>query len=398
MNVTDSQGRLIEAQRQLQLEQQRAAELPNENLSPAEFRSKADGMRQKIEDLKAEIFIYEQIEAREQQSANEEGNRRAAANAAGKRFKKDTLFSNAMKDIFEGRSNAATVIPMGTEQRTMTSSTAAPIIKTGLYEETIFAPLAGSALERMGVEIIDIDNESMKVAKVNFTGMGDINPFTEAENIAVSTITLTGMDVNLTNRGVIVKVKNNLLRGEITQRTEDIVKRAVADKIQQELLYELLVGKTNGFGGLDAFIGIQTVDAGGAKLTTWEKIIAAHTKILDYNGDVSNISALVPPVVFEQVQGFKDTTGQFLMPPPGIKDMTMIPCSIIKKDYGVGNNRTRVYMGNFFGVKIFMAGLYELKSEHRYLEEDVTAFRIVVRAQMQVHIPEHIVRIENIAL
>lgn len=368
------------------------------DLSKDEFLAKFNEMSKELDVVRSKMRIEEEREAEDQRAATEEGRRREQGRNREQRMNSEEMFSTAMKNIVEGRSTSATVIPMGVEQRTMTSSTAAPIIKKGLYEETIFAPLAGSALEKMGVEVIDIDNESMKVAKVNFSGMGDINPYTEAETVGISTITLTGMDVDLTNRGVIVKVKNNLLRGDITLRTEEIVKKAVADKIQQELLYELLVGKSNGFVGLDSFPGIQTVDTGNAKLTTWEKMISSYTKILDYNGDISSIAALVPPTVFEQVQGFKDTTGQFLMPPPGIKDMALIPCSIIKKDYGVGTNRTRAYMGNFSGVKVFMAGVYELKSEHRYLEEDVTAFRVVVRAQMQVHIPEHIVRIENIAL
>ncbi|HOY20341.1 MAG TPA: phage major capsid protein [Haliscomenobacter sp.] len=368
------------------------------NLSKDEFLTRFNQLSKDKDVVRSKIRIESEREEEEQRAANEEGLRRERGHASEKRMNSEEMFSTAMQGIVEGRSNSALVIPMGLEKRTMTSATAAPIIKTGLYEETIFAPLAGSALEKMGVEMINIDNENTKVAKVNFTGMGDINPYTEAENVGISTLTLTGMDVNLTNRGVIVKVKNNLLRGTIELRTEEILRKAVADKLQQELLYELLVGKANGFGGLDSFAGIQTVDAANVKLSTWEKFISAYTKVLDYNGETSNIAALIPPVVFEQVQGFKDTTGQFLMPPPGIKDMAMIPCSIIKKDYGVGTNRTRVYLGNFSGVKVFMAGMYELKSEHRYLEEDVTAFRVVVRAQMQVHIPEHIVRIENIAL
>jgi len=368
------------------------------NISKDDFLARANELAKERDVIQSKIIIEQEREADEQRAANEEGRRREQGRDREQGISNEEMFSTAMKGIVEGRSQSATVIPMGLEKRTMTSATAGPIIKTGLYEETIFAPLAGSSLEKMGVEMINIDNENTKVAKVNWTGMGEINPFTEAENVGISTLTLTGMDVDLTNRGVIVKVKNNLLRGTIELRTEEILRKAVAEKLQQELLFELLVGKTNGFVGLDNFAGIQTVDAANVKLSTWEKFTSAYTKVLDYNGETSNISALIPPVVFEQVQGFKDTTGQFLMPPPGIKDMAMLPCSIIKKNYGAGTNRTRVYLGNFSGVKIFMAGLYELKSEHRYLEEDVTAFRVVVRAQMQVHIPEHIVRIENIAL
>lgn len=389
---------LVNLQREENRLNEELRKLSEARMSPDEFLAKFNEMSKEKDVIRSKMRIEQEREDDDQRAANEEGRRREQGNAREQRMSKEEMFSTAMKGIVEGRSESATVIPMGLEKRTMTSATATPIIKTGLYEETIFAPLAGSALEKMGVEMIEIDNENTKVAKVNFTGMGEMNPFTEAENVGISTLTLTGMDVELTNRGVIVKVKNNLLRGTIELRTEEILRKAVADKLQQELLFELLVGKTNGFSGLDSFAGIQTVDAANLKLSTWEKFITAYTKVLDYNGEISNISALIPPVVFEQVQGFKDTTGQFLMPPPGIKDMNMIPCSIIKKNYGAGTNRTRVYLGNFSGVKIFMAGVYELKSEHRYLEEDVTAFRVVVRAQMQVHLPEHIVRIENIAL
>ena len=389
---------LISLQREENKLNQELRSLGEQKMSNDDFLAKFTDLSKERDVLRSKIRIEEEREEDEQRAATEEGLRREQGRAREQRVNEEEMFSTAMKGIIEGRSNSATVIPMGLEKRTMTSATSGPIIKTGLYEEHIFAPLAGSALEKMGVEMIDIDNENTKVAKVNFTGMGDINPYTEDDNVGISTLTLTGMDVNLTNRGVIVKVKNNLLRGSIELRTEEILRKAVSEKIQQELLFELLVGKTNGFSGLDNFVGIQTVDAANVKLTTWEKFTSAYTKVLDYNGEISNISALIPPVVFEQVQGFKDTTGQFLMPPPGIKDMNMIPCSIIKKNYGAGTNRTRVYLGNFSGVKIFMAGVYELKSEHRYLEEDVTAFRVVVRAQMQVHLPEHIVRIENIAL
>lgn len=306
-----------------------------------------------------------------------------------------TGFAKAMKEQFEGRSDQSVV---SFEKRALNSTSGASLIGQTVEKDAVFAPLAGSVLQRIGVEIVDVENEQTKVAKVDFNGLTAINPYTEGQNITIGELSLVALPTNLTNRGTIIKVHNNLLRGLVTVRTENILMRAIAEKIQQELLYELLIGKANGFTGLDNIVGVQTVDAANAQIGNWSKFVSAFTKVLDYNGGTENISAVIPPVVFEQVQNLKDTNNQYLAPPPGLKDMKMIPCSIIKKDYGVTNNRTRVYLGDFSAVKILMEGTYMLKAEQRYLEEDVTAFRLVTRADMQLHIPEHIIRIENIAL
>ena len=379
---------LIKARQELEAERKKSRDLLSEQLSEAEFTKRANVLREKISALEAKIYILEDEDNEQRKEAKKEGERRGKKGI-------EPIFARSMQEMYQGKGEMKVQIPI--EKRALNSTSGSGLLGVTINDDgDVFAPLAGSVLEQIGVEIIDVENETTKVAKVDFDGMSSLNPYNETDTITVGGLTLEAVVTNLTNRGVIIKVHNNLLRGNVTERTERIVRQAIADKVQEELLRELLIGKAKGFTGLDSISGIQTVDAGNAVISNWEKFVSGYTKILDYNGSIANISAVIPPVVFAQVQNLKDSSNQYLVPPPGLKDMKMIPCSIIKKDYGVGTDRTRVYMGDFSAVKILLEGSYLLMSEHRYLEEDVTAFRVVVRADMQLHIPEHIVRVENI--
>lgn len=380
---------LIKARQELEAERKKSRDLLNEQLSEVEFTKRANVHSEKIRALEARISILEDEDNEQRKAAKK------AAERLGSTKDFEPIFARSMQEMYQGKGEMKVQIPI--QKRALNSTSGSSLLGITINDDgDIFAPLAGSVLEQIGVEIIDVDNETTKVAKVDFDGMSNFTAFSETDTIPVGNLTLEAVQTNLTNRGVIIKVNNNLLRGRVTHRTEQIIRQAISDKIQEELLRELLIGKTKGFTGLDSIVGIQTVDAGNAVISNWEKFVSGYTKILDYNGSIANISAVIPPVVFEQVQNLKDSSNQYLVPPPGLKDMKMIPCSIIKKDYGVGTDRTRVYMGDFSAVKILLEGNYLLMSEHRYLEEDVTAFRVIVRADMQLHIPEHIVRAENI--
>lgn len=379
-------------------------QLMDELVSFNEKRGKeqfSDSENKRFNEIAKELSALD-VKLEEAKATEAEQDKRAGLMAGGvyedQKLLQGFSFARAMQDQIGGKGDAVVRIP-GTNRRTLNSTNSAVLISEKHDESgAIFAPLAGSVLEKMGIEVIDVENEGTKVAKVDFDSVSSIAPYTEAQNVNVGTMNLVAVNTNLTNRGIILKVKNNLLRGVLTSRTENIIRRAIADKIQQELLFELLIGKANGFTGLDNFPDIQTVDAGGTALSSWGKVVSAYTKILDYNGETDRISAVIPPVVFEQMQNFKDTTNQYLAAPPGLKNMKVIPCSIIKKDYGAQTNKTRIYVGDFSGVKILMEGMYSLQSEHAYFEEDSTGFRIVVRADMQLHFPEHIVRVENVGV
>lgn len=379
---------LIKARQELEEQRKSLRGLLNEKLSDVEFKKRADAQKEKIFALESKISILEYEDNEQRKEAKKEGERLSRAKGM------EPIFARSMQEMYQGKGEMKVEIP--TQKRALNSTSGASLLGVAINDEDVFAPLAGSVLEQMGVEVVDVENETTKVAKVDFGAMSNLTAYNETDTIPVGDLTLTPVTMNLTNRGVIIKVHNNLLRGKVSQRTEEIIRRAIADKVQEELLRELLIGKTKGFTGLDSIAGIQTVDAGNAVISNWEKFVSGYTKILDYNGSIANISAVIPPVVFGQVQNLKDSSNQYLVPPPGLKDMKMIPCSIIKKDYGVGTDRTRVYMGDFSAVKILLENTYLLMSEHRYLEEDMTAFRVVVRADMQLHIPEHIVRVENI--
>ena len=380
---------LIKARQRLEAERKILRGLLNEQLSDVEFKKRADAHKEVIGALESKISILEYEDNQQRKEAKKEGERLSSAKGM------EPIFARSMQEMYQGKGEMKVQIPI--QKRALNSTSGASLLGVTINDDgDVFAPLAGSVLEQIGVEIVDVENETTKVAKVDFDGMSNLTAYNETDTIPVGGLTLQAVTTNLTNRGVIIKVHNNLLRGNVTLRTERIVRQAIADKVQEELLCELLIGKAKGFTGLDSIAGVQTVDAGNAVISNWEKFVSAYTKILDYNGSIANISAVIPPVVFGQVQNLKDSSNQYLVPPPGLKDMKMIPCSIIKKDYGVGTDRTRVYMGDFSAVKILLESTYLLMSEHRYLEEDVTAFRVVVRADMQLHIPEHIVRVENI--
>jgi len=69
----------------------------------------------------------------------------------------------------------------------------------------------------------------------------------------------------------------------------------------------------------------------------------------------------------------------------------------VKLNYGAGTDETRLYVGDFSTVKLGIEGRYEMRLDQTFAADDMTGFAMVVRADMQLFHPEHIVRIENVA-
>ena len=98
--------------------------------------------------------------------------------------------------------------------------------------------------------------------------------------------------------------------------------------------------------GLDNVSGVQTVAAGGA-LTTYAKINEAIKKLLAANVRLENIGGIMSPRVWQMIANMQDSTGQPINPPKALLDMPMHTSTAVLENYGVGNDETRVYLGDF---------------------------------------------------
>lgn len=157
--------------------------------------------------------------------------------------------------------------------------------------------------------------------------------------------------------------------------------------------------------GLDNVANVQTVAAGGA-IVDYSKHIEAVRKLLAANVVRENITGIMSPKAWEQIQTLRETidvnedpTGQHFLMPPGIVDLRQYVSSAVLEDYGTDPNfTTRIYLGDFSNMLIGMSGPRVQILKERYADEMTTGFLVHLRIDMQVVRPTAFCRIEGIAV
>ena len=305
------------------------------------------------------------------------------------------LFSGKTTTITEG--NIGEFVDL--ERRDFNSTTGAATVQNPFLSPAsgiIFDPIYSTVLKALGFDIFDLVANHYKYPKV--TGYPTGGFYTESEPIPTGDPMVDSVQFTAKNWGLLIKVHNNLLR-DAGPLSDAIIQGVFTRAIELMFLSSALYGSTGdgSFVGLDNAPNVQTLSAGSAPLTDYDLIAQAGEMVMSANGMPDNISSVMHPKVWRQLQLAKDTTGQQLVKPNGLANWPMRNSTTVKLDYGAGSDETRVYVGDFSTVKLGIEGRYEMRLDQTFAADDVTAFAMVVRADMQLFHPEHIVRIEDVA-
>lgn len=285
------------------------------------------------------------------------------------------------------------------EKRAINSTSGSDTIQNPFLSpaaSVIFDPIYNSVITQLGVDVFDLEANYFKYPKVS--GYPVLAVYGEADVIPVADPTITSVQFDVKNYGVLVKVHNNVLR-DAGEMTDAIIQGVFMRAIEQMFLTQALYGASASgqFVGLDTAAGVQTVAGGGAILANYDLIVNAVEKALSANADPSKIAAIMHPKVWAQLQKAKDSTGQMLALPSGLAGYPLLNSTAVKTNYGVGTNETKVYVGDFSTVKLGVEGRYEMRLDQTFAASDTTAFALVVRADMQLFHPEQIARIDAVA-
>jgi HK97 family phage major capsid protein len=366
-----------------------------------EERTRFDALKKDIDQLNEDIDTYLVMETEEREAATTEAGSRRPAGHRPQTTSRARPFADYARALFDGRATKIDQDNAGEfskpERRTSNSTTMAGGIQNPLIgSDAIYTSLAQNYLAQLGVDVFDLKANYYQLPKV--TGYTALTGFTEAQDIPLADPTIVPVKFTAKNYGVLVKVHNNVLRdaGPMAEQIiQGIFDRAVQDMFIKEILYG--TAGANGVTGLDTFAGVQTVDAASAILTDYSLLTNAAQKALTANATIDQIGYLMHPIAWEQLQSAADSTGQPLVMPRGLDGRPMAVSTAVKINYGGTTDETRIYAGNWNTVKLGLEGRYEMRLDQTFAASDITAFAVVVRADLQVFEPTQLAIIANIA-
>jgi HK97 family phage major capsid protein len=283
----------------------------------------------------------------------------------------------------------------GAMKRAVTSTSASSTIQDpNVTGEVILKPLQNGAPGKLGIDIRDGIANHTSIAKL--TNYAGFNVHTETTKIASGNLTVAPTTWNLVNFASHVEMANNVPRDAVAD-WPDVINNAFNADLEHTITKQILAGSGGTeITGIDGYTGVQTVDAGSVT-ATWDMILQSTQKVMAENVDPDNISVIMHPLAWFQLQSLKDTTGQQITKPSGLDGVPMVVHTAVGTEYGDGSDETRIYVGDFSTCKLGVGGKYEITSEKSKADHDMTQFIMIYRADMQLFHPEHIVRIENVA-
>jgi HK97 family phage major capsid protein len=180
----------------------------------------------------------------------------------------------------------------------------------------------------------------------------------------------------------------------------EIIGRMAVSTLQEAVIKAVLNGTSAAKQpvGLDSITGVQSVDGANAVLADYSKIVQAVRKLLDANVQLPNIGAIIPPIIWEQLNLLADQNDQPLMLPAGIRDLPMYVSSAVRTDYAVGEDETKIYLGDWSNmlIQIHGGGPRAFVLREKYADTFQTGFLLNLRMDMQVVRPNAFCRIDDI--
>lgn len=191
----------------------------------------------------------------------------------------------------------------------------------------------------------------------------------------------------------LVKTSRELFEDAVN--LEEVVRLAVAGSIAVELDRVALRGS-----GIDAepagilnTPGVTILPL--ASSPTYDDLVAAAGVVVDAN--YTPTAQIMAPRTDRDLAVLKDSTGQYLRPPPTLDGVGRLPTTVVPTDLGVGADESEIYSGAwpqlFIGVRV---GLQIQLLTERYADSGEFAFLVWFRGDVQVARPEAFVVHEQV--
>jgi hypothetical protein len=108
--------------------------------------------------------------------------------------------------------------------------------------------------------------------------------------------------------------------------------------------------------------------------------------------DHSEMLGLISPNTYQKFSDLRElgSSGVYLTGPSQIANIPILSNAQIKTDYGVGTNRTKLYMMRPQSSILALFGTFEMELNERYAEFDHAAALIAFRSDFAFLDPEHL--------
>ena len=284
--------------------------------------------------------------------------------------------------IFRALSGAKNV---NDETRALVSSGSALIQNPNVVDDVVYSLQSSNFLNDAGVQFVSTTN-NRQVPKI--TAYPTAAWITEGNQVTDTQPSIEALKWEFKDLAVLVKVQNNVL-SDSAVNAENLINQVSTNAINDAILKAVLYGSgaSGQPQGIDNFSGVQTVSMGvdGASITDYTKHTEAVKKLLQTNNDLSKISFIQSPDVFEQVNNLFVDLGQYQLPPFGYRENSVFTTSAVKSDYtqGATSNTTRIYAGDFSKMVIGVGDEISVKLVERYADYLQTAFLVHVRLDIK---------------
>jgi HK97 family phage major capsid protein len=257
---------------------------------------------------------------------------------------------------------------------------------------------ARSVLFDCGAQVVPMDTGTLRFARVTSDPAGNWR----AENAAIADSDPAFDTVTLTKRswGVMTRVSRELLQDAPNTEMQVMNLFARVAAVALDAAGLLGTGASNQPLGITGTSGIGVVSMGtnGAQLTNWSPILNAVQTLETANSpDITGM--VMAPRTSRAINGFVDTTGQFLTPPSRvagvpIRGTTSMP---VNETQGSSSVASSIIMGDFRELMVGLGTEIELTIHpDRYADLGQVALIALMRGDVALQRPAAMCRIQGI--
>lgn len=213
-----------------------------------------------------------------------------------------------------------------------------------------------------------------------------------------SNITVTPAQVDLKNYMTYLKTHNNMFRDssiDLGSRFWPVIQTDITLQVGTDVLSGS--GSSNNIKGLDSITGVQTFDQGGA-ITDFTPFTQAVRMLGTVNANLSNLTMIAHPLVWEALANLTDSTGQPLMMPKQLENIRTFSFAPIATDQGAGSDTT-IYIGDLSRFQLaYRDEVYLSTNTGPSMAKDQTDILGLMRFDLLPMEPDHLVRITGVTV
>ena len=332
------------------------------------------------EDVKRSFVIKEKLQELRHKRTILERHSRGKNSRSGASFGSDggNIFGSVFRALAGAKDTQHDV-------RALVSNGSALIQDSNIVDDVVYSLQASNFLNDAGVQFVSTAN-NRQVPKI--TSYPAASWITEGNQVADTQPAIDSIKWEFKDLAVLVKVQNNVLYDSAVN-TENLINQVAMNSINDAILKAILYGSGSSGQplGLDNYQNILEVSMGtdGAAITDYTKHTQAVKKLLQANNDLSKISFVQSPDVFQQVNDLQVEIGNYQLPPFDYRNNSVFTTSAVKSDYvqGATNDTTRIYVGDFSKLIVGVGQEVSVKLVERYADYLQTAFLVHVRIDPQ---------------